>query len=274
MKAYNTLAILISLVLLLSCATVPLLDRRQVLLVPQSQMLSMSQANYRGFIDTVDISYNQIKVDEVRNVGRNISDAVEDYFREEGLEVRISQFEWEFNLIDDPTVNAWCMPGGKIVFYEGILPLCENDDGIAVVMGHEIGHAVARHGNERMSQQLMVMAGGIALAEFMNEKPEQTQQIFMSAYAIGSQLGVLLPFSRKHEYEADKLGLIFMAKAGYDPEEAIGFWERMMNNGGPKPPDFLSTHPADQKRIDHMKELLPEAKKYYESSKTGVIKKP
>jgi predicted Zn-dependent protease len=224
----------------------------------------MSYSNYSTFLDTNKVSRDKQEVQRIKEIGTNISTSVDAFLKEKGLENRLDQFSWEFNLVENDVPNAWCMPGGKVVFYSGILPLCENDDGIAVVMGHEIAHAVARHGNERMSQQLMVQAGGIAISEYLKTKPQETQNIFLSAYAIGSQVGVLLPYSRKHEYEADKLGLIFMAKAGYNPQEAVDFWERMMKHGGPKPPEFLSTHPADAKRIAEMKKNLPEAMKYYQ----------
>ncbi|MGM0650858.1 MAG: M48 family metallopeptidase [Bacteroidota bacterium] len=261
------LYVLISGILILAgCSTIPLINRTQLLLVPQVELLSMSYNNYDQFLDTSKVSINYTQVNRVETVGTNISESVESFLKKNGLEKRIEQFDWEFNLVENDVPNAWCMPGGKVVFYSGILPLCKNDDGIAVVMGHEIAHAVARHGNERMSQSLMVQAGGMALSEFMSSKPAETQKIFMGAYAIGSQVGVMLPYSRKHEYEADKLGLIFMAMAGYDPNESIKFWTRMMEMGGAKPPEFLSTHPADQKRIDKMKENLPEAMEYYKAS--------
>ncbi|HKK67575.1 MAG TPA: M48 family metallopeptidase [Bacteroidales bacterium] len=263
MSAKKSVIIGIIGLFLIACSTVPLINRRQVLLVPQNSLLSMSYSNYNTFLDTNKVSRDKMEVQRIKQIGQNISGSVDGFLKEKGLENRLDQFSWEFNLVENDVPNAWCMPGGKVVFYSGILPLCENDDGIAVVMGHEIAHAVARHGNERMSQQLMVQAGGIAVSEFLKTKPEQTQNIFLSAYAIGSQVGMLLPYSRKHEYEADKLGLIFMAKAGYNPQEAVNFWERMMKHGGPKPPEFLSTHPADAKRIAEMKKNLPEAMKYY-----------
>jgi Zn-dependent protease with chaperone function len=266
MKKQTLLLITTVLLLLAACSTVPLINRKQILLVPQVELLSMSYNNYDQFLDTSKVSTNYTDVNRVKTAGKNISEGVETFLKEKGLEKRIDQFNWEFNLIENDVPNAWCMPGGKVVFYSGILPLCQNDDGIAVVMGHEIAHAVARHGNERMSQSLMVAAGGMALSEFMKSKPQQTQEIFLSAFAIGSQVGVLLPYSRKHEYEADKLGLIFMAMAGYNPNESIKFWERMMEYSGPKPPEFLSTHPAGEKRIAEMKKNLPEAMTYYEAA--------
>jgi predicted Zn-dependent protease len=179
---------------------------------------------------------------------------------------RLNGYQWEFNLVkNDSTPNAWCMPGGKVVVYSGILPYTKDKNGLAVVLSHEIAHAVARHGNERMSQQLLTQFGSVALSEALKQKPAETQGIFNSAYGLGSQLGVLLPFSREHELEADKLGLIFMAMAGYDPQSAVSFWERMSSMGGNKPPEFMSTHPSDSRRISRIKEALPEAMKYYKN---------
>jgi len=251
------------LVFLSNCSTVPLLGRKQLLLIPESELVSMGLTNYRGFLDTMPLSQNTTQTQMLNKVGTDISTAVEQYLKDNGLEKRLKNFDWEFALVQSDVPNAWCMPGGKICFYTGILPYTKSADGMAVVMGHEIGHAVARHGNERMTQQLLTAAGGVVLSEYMKEKPEQTQSIFLSAFSIGAQVGVLLPYSRKHEYEADKLGLIFMAMAGYNPEEAVEFWTRMSEMGGAKPPEFLSTHPSDAKRIENMKKCLPEAMEYY-----------
>ena len=200
----------------------------------------------------------------------NISRVVTGFMIKSGMEKSIKYYEWEFNLVADKTPNAWCMPGGKVVFYEGILPYTRDESGIAVVMGHEIAHAVARHGNERMSQQLITELGGLALAKAVEQKPEETQMIFLAAYGLGSQVGILLPYSRLHEKEGDRLGLIFMAMAGYNPNEAIAFWERMASaKSGAQPPEWLSTHPLDQTRIDEMKLNLPEAMKYYVAARSG-----
>ena len=182
---------------------------------------------------------------------------------EHNLNQQLDGYQWEFNLVDSKEVNAWCMPGGKVVVYTGILPLTQNENGLAVVMGHEIAHAVAKHGNERMSQGLLTQMGGMALELALQDRPKQTQQLFMTAFGMGAQVGVLLPFSRVQESEADHLGLIFMAMAGYDPNGAVPFWERMAQQGGQKPPEFLSTHPSDQTRIQKIKSELPEALEYY-----------
>jgi predicted Zn-dependent protease len=205
----------------------------------------------------------------VKRVGERIAAAVEEYFKEKGMVQKMKNYRWEFNLVESPEVNAWCMPGGKVVVYSGLLPVARNEAGLAVVMGHEIAHAIAHHGNERMSQQLMAQLGGMALSEALKTKPQETQQLWMTAYGVGAQYGVLLPYSRLQESEADHLGLIFMAMAGYDPHEALSFWERMATaSGGEKPPELMSTHPSDQTRIENIKKLLPEImKKYYRPRK-------
>lgn len=255
---------LLSMILIFqACSTVPLIGRKQVSLLPESNMVEMSLTNYNQFLQENKLSANKEQTDIVKRVGARMSVAVEKYLRENGFQDRVADFKWEFNLVDNKEPNAWCMPGGKVVFYTGILPLTKSDAGVAVVMSHEIAHAVARHGNERMSQQMVVQFGGTALAEAIKTKPEKTQAIFQSAYGLGAQYGVMLPYSRQHEYEADKLGLIFMAIAGYNPNEAIGFWERMAANSAAQMPEFLSTHPLEQNRIDAIKGFLPEAMKYY-----------
>jgi predicted Zn-dependent protease len=247
-----------------SCTVVPLTGRKQLNLLPESEMISMSFTNYTDFMKSNQASTDKKNADIVKEVGSAISESVIKYFTDNNLISRLNGYQWEFNLVkNDSTPNAWCMPGGKVVVYSGILPYTKDKNGLAVVLSHEIAHAVARHGNERMSQELLTQFGSIALSEAIKQKPGQTQSIFNTAYGLGSQFGVLLPFSREHELEADKLGLIFMAMAGYDPQTAIGFWERMSSMGGGKPPEFMSTHPSDEKRIARIKEALPEAMKYY-----------
>ena len=247
-----------------ACTVVPLTGRRQLSLVPESEMISMSFTSYNEFMKENPVSADKKNSDMVTEVGSNISKAVIQYFTDNNLLSRLNGYQWEFNLVkNDSTPNAWCMPGGKVVVYSGILPYTKDKEGLAVVISHEIAHAVARHGNERMSQQMITQLGGIALSEAVKQKPAQTQGIFNSAYGLGSQLGVLLPFSREHELEADKLGLIFMAMAGYNPEAAVGFWERMSTMGGSKPPEFMSTHPSDANRIKKIEGAMPEALKYY-----------
>ena len=247
-----------------SCSVVPLTGRKQLNLLPESEMVAMGLTNYTEFLKENPVSGDITNTALVRKVGGDISQAVVKYFDDNGLSSRLEGYQWEFNLVNnDTTPNAWCMPGGKVVVYSGLLPYTADQDGLAVVISHEIAHAVARHGNERMSQQLVLQLGGIALNEAIREKPEETRNIFNMAYGIGSQVGVMLPYSREHELEADKLGLIFMAMAGYDPQTAIAFWERMAASGGNKPPEFLSTHPSDATRIARIKDSMPEALKYY-----------
>jgi len=250
---------------LLSCSTVPLTGRRQLNIIPDSEMLSMSNQQYSGFLKENKLSTNAEQTGTVKRVGGGIRGAVEQYFRQQGLSDDLKGYSWEFNLVESKEVNAWCMPGGKVVFYTGIIPICENETGIAVVMGHEVAHAVAKHGSERMSQGLIAQLGGAALSVALKNEPQQTQQLYMAAFGLGAQFGVLLPFSRSQESEADHLGLIFMAMAGYDPNAAVGFWQRMAAKGGQKPPEFMSTHPSDETRINDIKKNLPEALKYFKA---------
>jgi predicted Zn-dependent protease len=250
--------------LVISCSKVPITGRKQLKLIPDSQINEMGNANYASFLKAnPPVNPPTQKSAEVTSVGMRVSDAVERYLNGHGLSDRIAGYKWEFNTVNSSEVNAWCMPGGKVVVYTGILPLTKDDAGLAVVLGHEIAHAIAGHGNERMSQQLAIEAAGMGLDVYMQQKPQQTHDIFMTAFGVGSQLGQLA-YSRQQELEADRLGLIFMSMAGYDPERAISFWQEMSKVGGTKPPEMLSTHPSDEHRIAEIKKLMPEAKKYYE----------
>ena len=246
-----------------SCGFVPITGRRQLSLVSNSEMLSMGDQQYSEFLQTNNVVPNRDKrAVMVKTVGRNIQSVVEIYYRQNNLSLR--GYEWEFNLVDSKDVNAWCMPGGKVVVYTGILPVAVNDVGLAVVMAHEISHAVAGHGEERISQQLLAQLGSAALSEALSKKPEETRQIWMNVFCAGVQYGALLPYSRLQETEADHLGLIFMAMAGYDPNEALNFWQRMAHQSqGQAPPEFMSTHPSDETRIAKIREELPEAMRYY-----------
>lgn len=253
------------LIAAIGCSTVPITNRRQLNLIPTSNMLSMSAQQYGEFMKTNKVSNDPEKTATVQRVGRRIQKAVEDYYVENGMGDELGDYSWEFNLIDDDTVNAWCMPGGKVVVYTGIMKVTEDETGLAVVVGHEIAHAVAKHGNERMSQGLIAQMGGIALSTALAQKPEATQKLWMTVYGLGAQYGAILPYSRLQEKEADHLGLIFMAKAGYDPHAAVSFWSRMSAmKGGQGPPEYLSTHPADATRIKYIKEMLPDVMKYYQ----------
>lgn len=231
--------------------------------MPETELIGMSSQAYSDFLATnIIVGDFDAEAQMVQRVGQRISKAVETYMSKHGMSNRIRNFSWEFNLVEDPTVNAWCMPGGRIVFYRGIMPVCKDEAGVAVVMGHEIAHAVARHGNERMSQQMIVQAGGVTLAVLTSERPQLAQDIFLMSYGVGSTLGSLA-FSRQHETESDKLGLVFMAMAGYDPQEAPKFWQRMSAMSGGAPPEFLSTHPSHDRRISDLEAFMPEALKHF-----------
>jgi len=250
--------------LLTSCSTVPVTGRKQLALIPSSTMLSMSFQQYDAFLKENRLSANQEQTQMVKRVGSRIQGAVEQYMADNNLSHTLKDYRWEFNLVESPEVNAWCMPGGKVVVYSGILPITQDEAGLAVVMGHEIAHAVARHGDERMSQGLIVQTGGMALSAALASRPETTRQLWMTAFGLGASVGMILPYSRLHENEADRLGLIFMAMAGYDPRVAVQFWERMsQQKKGSAPPEFLSTHPADETRIQNIRDRIPEAMKYY-----------
>jgi len=255
--------LLVGVVLLAACATVPITGRKQLSLISDSEMHAMSFQQYDQVIAESRLSNDAAATAMIKRVGGRIQKAVEDYYRDHGMSGELKGYAWEFNLIESDQANAWCMPGGKVAFYTGILPVCQDDVGVAVVMGHEIAHAIAEHGSERMSHQMAVQMGGIALSEATKSKPEETQAIYMSVFAVGAQYGAMLPYSRKHESEADHIGLIFMAMAGYDPREAPQFWERMSAGGGVAPPEFMSTHPSDDTRIRQLNEHMPEALEYY-----------
>lgn len=264
MKRSYLVMMVIAVLLITACSTVPITGRKQLSLIPQSEMLSMSYQQYDEFLKSNKLSTDQTKTEMVKRVGGRIQKAVETYFAQNNMSDYLRDFRWEFNLVESEDVNAWCMPGGKVVVYTGLLPVAQNEAGLAVVMGHEIAHAIAEHGNERMSQQLVAQMGGMALSAALQNKPEKTQALWMTVFGVGAQVGVLLPYSRTQESEADELGLIFMAMAGYDPNEAVNFWQRMSAGKGASVPEFLSTHPSDQTRINNLKKLVPEAMKYYQ----------
>lgn len=251
-------------VFLYACAQVAVTGRQQLSLVSNSEIIPMAEQQYDSVVRTADLSNNAQQTAMVKKVGNRIKGAVERYMAQNNASEELQGFEWEFNLIDDPSmVNAWCMPGGKVAFYTGIMPICQDEAGVAVVMGHEVAHAVANHARERMSQGLV--ANGLlgTLGAALGQNPTLTKQLFFQAVGVGAQVG-MLKFSRQHESEADKIGLIFMAMAGYDPHEAPKFWERMSSqSGGGAPPEWLSTHPSHGSRIKDLNEAIPEAMKYY-----------
>ena len=250
------------LLFVISCSTVPITGRKRINLVSDAQILPASFAQYEGFLKENKVSSDLKMTNEVQSVGLRISKAVDKFMRANNMVSEADSYRWEFNLIDDPNVNAWCMPGGKVVFYQGIIPICANTDGIAAGMGHEIAHAFAKHGQERMTSAYGQQLGGIAVAIGTNNKDPKTQQLWNTIYGVGSQVG-MLAYSRKHETEADKLGMVFMIMAGYQPEEAINVWIRMSQRteSGQSPPEFLSTHPSNETRIANLKAYLPTAVK-------------
>ncbi len=254
---YRRLILWLTLFLIASCATAPVTGRRQLILIdPQTEMRLGLQA-YEEILKEVKLCRDPVVDGMVEQVGRRIAKATGKHY------------DWEFKVIDDPkTINAFCLPGGKVFVYTGILPLVKNEAGLATVLGHEIGHAIARHGAERMSLGLMAAFGEVLLAEMLDLKNQTTKRIFLTAYGLGATVGLILPYSRKQEFEADTIGLYLMAKAGYDPREAIAFWKRMLevSKGRPRPPAFLSTHPPDEARIKHLEELLPQVLPIYESA--------
>jgi predicted Zn-dependent protease len=265
-RIYVSLFLVISF-LLLSCSTVPITGRKQLIIIPSTAMLSMSFQQYDEFLKKHKLSNDQEQTQIVKKVGRRIQTAVEQYFAEKNTSYLLRGYDWEFNLVESPEANAWCMPGGKVVVYTGILPITKGETGLAVVMGHEIAHAIAKHGDERMSQGLVAQMGSTALSKAMKEKPVKTQQLWMMAFGIGAQYGVILPYSRLQETEADHLGLIFMAMAGYDPNKAIDFLERMAQKKNElTPPEFMSTHPSNETRIRKAKETIPKVMQYYKKS--------
>lgn len=249
--------------IIFGCATVAVTGRRQLSLVSNSEIIPMSAQQYQEVLKKGPLSTNQVQAATIKRVGVKIQKAVEDYMASKGLSSELSGFAWEFNLIEDPkTVNAWCMPGGKVAFYTGIMPICKDDAGVAVVMGHEVAHAIANHGRERMSQSMVAQLGLTTLSAALGQNPSLTNELLLQAVGAGTNIG-MLKFSREHESEADHIGLIFMTMAGYDPNQAPVFWERMASaGGGSEPLEFLSTHPSHATRIKDLKAWIPEALSY------------
>lgn len=254
---------------LTACATVPGTGRSQLSLVSDRELSAMAAQQYAQMIKEGPLSTNKRDTAMIKKVGANISRAAETFLRENGLAAEIAGYHWEFNLIEADEVNAFCMPGGKVAFYTGILPYTKDETGVAVIMGHEVAHAIAHHGRERASQQTVASLGGtlLNLGLAMGEASALTSQAAMAAYGLGSQVGVLLPFSRAHESEADRIGLTLMALAGYNPAAAVDFWRRMSENDGPSGPEFLSTHPSDQTRVAEIQKYLPEAASRYQAGR-------
>ncbi len=259
------LFVLCGLLLLLSgCTEVAITGRKQFNIVPDSTMNSMGFQSYSEFLTKNKLSKDFSKTQMVKRVGSRIQKAVEQYCAQNDLSDSLQGYQWEINLIEDDQLNAWAMPGGKMVVYTGLLKVTQSEAGLATVVAHEIAHVFAKHGAERMTQGLIVEMGGVALSKALANSPAQTKDLFMKSYGVGTQVGVLLPYSRVHETEADHLGLIFMAMAGYNPNEAVNFWQRMsIAKQGSKTIEILSTHPADSTRIRNIQTLIPKAMQYY-----------
>ncbi len=256
------LILLFSLIFIISCSNVPVTERGQLMLVSESEIIVFSEKQYQDFLKE-NKPLNNKNSELVKKVGKNISIAVEQYFKQKGQENLLEGYDWKFNLVAGKDINAWCMPGGKVAFYTGILPITKDELGIAVVMGHEVAHAVARHGSERLSHQMAIQTGANLLnLGLSNVELPISSDMALQAYGIGSNLGIL-SYSRKHELEADRLGLIFMAMAGYNPEEAIEFWKRMAELSSDGGNEFMSTHPSHRHRIEDIEKYLPEAMTYY-----------
>lgn len=267
--AKSILCAIALLIVASACKTVPVTGRKQLSLVPDFMIKELAFSQYDSIVKVSrTLSATDQRAQMVTRIGTRIQHSVETYLQQLNMHKELKSFDWAFNTIDENIVNAWCMPGGKVVVYTGLLPVTQNETALAFVMGHEIAHAIARHGNERMSQGLLVALGGVILEEALKEKKKETQLIFLGLYTIGSNLAYTLPNSRMQESEADKLGLIFMSMAGYDPSESLPFWQRMAKlSGNTKTPEFLSTHPSDETRINNLSALIPEIKaKYYKSN--------
>ena len=246
------------------CAMNLVTGRKQLSLVPESQLQTMAITEYSTFLTANKVlSSGNKDAAMIDRVGARIANAITRYYASKGQGSVLEGYKWEFNTVDSKEVNAWCMPGGKVVVYTGLLAVTQNEIALAIVIGHEIAHAVAKHGSERMSQGLVQQFGGVAMEVALSQKPQQTKDMFMQAYGLGSQVGAMLPWSRQQETEADQFGLIFAAMAGYNPQEAIPFWQRMLAAGGAKQPEFLSTHPSDATRMKKLQQFIPEAIKYY-----------
>jgi predicted Zn-dependent protease len=259
------LSFLAATTLFIACSKNPITGRNQLAILNEAELQQMAAQEYQTFLSQNRVvSANASRDAEmVRRIGNRLVTAINAYYKQQGLSAELSNYAWEFNLVNDDQVNAWAMPGGKTVVYTGLLPVTQNEAALAVVMGHEIAHSLAKHGNERMSQ-VMVAQGIQAVGGILTSRNERVSSIFNNVYGPAAQLGVLLPNSRNQELEADKYGLIFTAMAGYNPQEAIPLWQRMAQAGnGQKPPEFMSTHPSEETRIQRLQKFMPEALKYY-----------
>lgn len=251
-------AIIVALTFLTSCGSVPLTGRKQILLVSDQEVYEAGLTQYKAYMNEAQLSTDTKKAAMVKSVGNKLAKATEKYLKASGFESEISNLSWEFNLVRNNEVNAFCMPGGKIVVYDGLFAIAQTEAELAVVLGHEIGHAVAKHSNERMSQQIMTQYGMAILSAALSEKSDAVRTTATTVFGLGAQVGMMLPYSRKHEYEADYMGLVFMEIAGYDSKSAVDFWTKM-SSGSSRNSDFLSTHPSDTKRVAEITRRIPEA---------------
>ena len=262
MKKYLVM-IAAAAVLLWSCSSVPITGRKQLNLVSDSEVLASSLASYKEYMASAKVSSNTTQNATVTRVGKAIAAATESYLNNNGMASEVQNFAWEFNLVQSDELNAFCMPGGKIVVYEGLMKIIGSDDELAVVLGHEVAHAVAKHSNERMSQQVLAQYGSSILGAAVAGQSAITQTIAGQVYGLGAQYGVMLPFSRKHESEADYMGLILMSMAGYNPDVAVTFWQKMASSSSASVPEIMSSHPSDAKRIADIQKNLPKVKEQY-----------
>lgn len=257
---------LIGASVLVACSRNVITGRNQLKLLPESELQAMGAQQYQQFLSEnrpVNPSGDR-DAEMVRRVGQRLTSAIENYYKQKGISDQLQGYNWEYNLVNNKQANAWCMPGGKIVVYSGLLPITQNEAALAVVVGHEISHALFQHGNERMSQGLIQQGIGTALSVALSNRPVETQNLFLQAFGIGSTVFGTLPFSRRDESEADHYGLIWAAMAGYNPQEGLALWQRMAQAAnGNRPPEFLSDHPSDENRIRDIKKWMPEAMKYY-----------
>lgn len=264
-NAKRILTLLMVTIILWSCGSVPFTGRRQLQLVSNDEVIALSLQQYQEYMRTAPIERGTTSAQMVDRVGRRIAQAVETFYTNNGYKSMLADYSWEFNLVKDNSVNAFAMPGGKVVVNTGLLPVTQTEEALAVVVGHEIAHVIAHHSNERLSQQIALQYGG-AIAGGLLGNSEATQQLGNTVFGIGAQYGVMMPYARKQELEADEIGVIIMAIAGYNPQVAIPFWQRMSQAGGANVPEFMSTHPTDSKRIERLQEILPKALEYYKGS--------
>lgn len=260
------LMLLLTAFILTSCGNVPFTGRRQLQLVSNQEVVALSLQQYQDFMRTAPLEKGTPNAQMVSRVGSRIANAVETFYTNNGYASELQDYAWEFNLVKENSVNAFAMPGGKVVIYSGLLPVTQTEEALAVVVGHEIAHVIARHSSERISQQLALQYGG-AIAGGLLGNSQVAQQLGQTVFGLGAQYGVMMPYARKQEYEADEIGLIVMAMAGYDPRAAVPFWTRMAASGdGAQVPEFLSTHPTDSKRIASIEKIMPNVMQYYKGA--------